>query len=66
MADPQYPEDLRYTAEHEWIRTGDELVVGITDYAQDALGDVVYVSLPEEGQELQAGQPAGRSSPRRA
>ncbi|MET0740910.1 MAG: glycine cleavage system protein GcvH [Candidatus Nanopelagicales bacterium] len=59
VADPQYPDDLRYTAEHEWVRAGDELVVGITHYAQDALGDVVYVSLPEEGQQLQAGQPCG-------
>ena len=42
------PEDLRYTREHEWVRVeGDLARVGITDYAQDALGDVVYVSLPE-------------------
>ena len=42
------PEELRYTAEHEWVRVeGDLARVGITDYAQDALGDVVYVSLPE-------------------
>ncbi len=41
------PEDLRYTSEHEWVRVeGDLARVGITDYAQDALGDVVYVSLP--------------------
>jgi glycine cleavage system H protein len=42
------PEELRYTAEHEWVRVeGDVARVGITDYAQDALGDVVYVSLPQ-------------------
>ncbi|MGN6687575.1 MAG: glycine cleavage system protein H, partial [Actinomycetales bacterium] len=42
------PEDLRYTAEHEWVRRdGDDLVVGITDYAQDSLGDIVFVSLPD-------------------
>ena len=42
------PEELRYTTEHEWVRVeGDLARVGITDYAQDALGDVVYVSLPE-------------------
>ena len=41
------PEDLRYTSEHEWVRVESDLArVGITDYAQDALGDVVYVSLP--------------------
>lgn len=44
------PEDLRYTNEHEWVRVdGNVAWVGITDYAQDALGDVVYVSLPEVG-----------------
>jgi glycine cleavage system H protein len=46
-----FPEDLRYTSEHEWARlSGDGLVtMGITDYAQDALGDIVYVALPEVG-----------------
>jgi glycine cleavage system H protein len=44
------PQDLRYTREHEWVRVeGNTAWVGITDYAQDALGDVVYVSLPEVG-----------------
>ncbi|MGH9000617.1 MAG: glycine cleavage system protein GcvH [Acidimicrobiia bacterium] len=44
------PDELRYTSEHEWVRVeGDLARVGITDYAQDALGDVVYVSLPEVG-----------------
>ena len=46
----EFPEDLRYTQEHEWARAEDGRVrVGITDYAQDALGDVVYVDLPEVG-----------------
>jgi len=56
-----YPEDLRYTKEHEWLRVeGDGLVrVGITDYAQDALGDVVYVDVPEQGTQVQASQPLG-------
>ena len=45
-----FPEDLRYTSEHEWVRVeGGVARIGITDYAQDALGDVVYVSLPELG-----------------
>ncbi len=54
------PDDLRYTAEHEWLRTeGDSIRVGITDYAQDALGDIVFVSLPEVGTQLTAGQAFG-------
>jgi glycine cleavage system H protein len=54
------PEDLKYTEEHEWARRdGDRLVVGITDYAQDALGDVVYVDLPASGTRVEAGQPFG-------
>ncbi|MGH9031939.1 MAG: glycine cleavage system protein H, partial [Acidimicrobiia bacterium] len=45
-----YPEELRYSAEHEWVAVDGNLArVGITDYAQDALGDVVYVQLPEVG-----------------
>lgn len=50
----QIPEDLRYTTEHEWIRKidGSVIRIGITDYAQDQLGDVVYVELPEEGKEV--------------
>jgi glycine cleavage system H protein len=56
----QVPSDLRYTAEHEWIRVEGELLhVGITDYAQEQLGDVVYVDLPGPGAEVQAGQPFG-------
>lgn len=46
----EFPEDLRYSAEHEWVRVeGSVATVGITDFAQDALGDVVYVNLPEAG-----------------
>lgn len=53
----QVPEDLRYTNEHEWIRQMSDSVirVGITDYAQDQLGDVVYVELPSEGAEVSKG-----------
>lgn len=55
-----YPQDLKYTKEHEWVRVGaDRVRVGITSYAQDALGDIVFVSLPEVGAELTAGQPLG-------
>ena len=47
------PEELYYTEEHEWLRVeGDEVVVGITDYAQDSLTDIVYVELPEEGMDV--------------
>jgi glycine cleavage system H protein len=57
----EYPQDLRYTKQHEWARDeGDGRIrVGITDYAQDALGDVVYVDIPENGTEVTAGQPFG-------
>lgn len=57
----EYPEDVRYTKEHEWLREeGDGLVrIGITDFAQDALGDVVYVDIPEVGTEIRASQPFG-------
>jgi glycine cleavage system H protein len=55
-----YPEDLKYTAEHEWARVQDSVVrIGITDYAQEALGDIVYVSLPEAGSDVVAGQVFG-------
>jgi glycine cleavage system H protein len=55
------PEDLRYTAEHEWVRRVDEgrVRIGITDYAQEALGDVVFVNLPETGTSVSAGQAIG-------
>lgn len=56
----QIPDDLRYTKEHEWVRVdGKTATVGITDYAQDQLGDVVYVELPEEGEALAKGDTAG-------
>jgi len=56
-----YPEELRYTAEHEWVRSTDAgtVVFGITDFAQDSLGDIVYVSLPEVGADLAAGEACG-------
>jgi glycine cleavage system H protein len=58
-----FPEDLKYTSEHEWVRTpgqADSSVrVGITDYAQDALGDIVYVSLPQVGADIEAGSTIG-------
>jgi glycine cleavage system H protein len=54
------PEDLRYTTDHEWARReGDRVRVGITDFAQDALGDVVFVELPEAGTTLEKGGPLG-------
>ena len=61
MSELDYPEDLRYTAEHEWVRVGSDGVarVGITAFAQDALGDVVYVSLPAVGGSLVAGDSCG-------
>ena len=56
----QVPTELRYTEEHEWVRVdGDLAVVGITDYAQQQLGDVVYVDLPAPGAEVTNGQPFG-------
>jgi glycine cleavage system H protein len=55
-----YPSDLKYTKEHEWVRVdGNTGAVGITDFAQQQLGDVVYVDLPEVGTQLTAGQPFG-------
>jgi glycine cleavage system H protein len=60
MADFEYPADLRYTAEHEWVRpAGDRVRVGITAYAQEALGDIVFVTLPEVGAAVTAGAPCG-------
>lgn len=56
----EFPDDLRYTKEHEWVRLeGVQARVGITDFAQDALGDVVYVDLPEVGTKVVADQPLG-------
>ena len=61
MSELEYPQDLRYTAEHEWLRTGEDGVVriGITSFAQEALGDVVYVSLPAVGDDVSAGDACG-------
>jgi len=55
------PEDLRYSTDHEWVRTGAEGVVrvGITDYAQGALGDIVFVQLPGVGETIAAGDSVG-------
>ena len=57
----QIPEELRYAENHEWARTGEDgaVRVGITDYAQDALGDIVFVDLPEVGRALAAGEAFG-------
>jgi glycine cleavage system H protein len=55
-----YPEDLKYTSEHEWSRlNGATVRVGITAYAQEALGDIVFVKLPEVGERVNAGEPFG-------
>jgi len=55
-----YPDDRKYTKDHEWIRiSGDTAEIGITDYAQQQLGDVVYVELPEAGQSISAGSAFG-------
>jgi glycine cleavage system H protein len=54
------PEDLRYSSNHEWARVeGDKVRVGITDYAQDTLGDVVFVQVPDVGTEVEAGAAFG-------
>lgn len=54
------PEDLLYSEEHEWVRVdGDVATIGITDFAQDQLGDIVYVDLPAEGDDLEAGTVVG-------
>jgi len=54
------PGDRRYTTEHEWIKPdGEQYVVGITAFAQDQLGDIVYVELPKVGDRVEAGQPFG-------
>jgi len=55
-----YPEDFKYTREHEWVKVeGDVGVVGITFYAQQALGDIVYVDLPKVGTRVEQGKPLG-------
>ena len=60
MAAEVIPDDLRYTPDHEWVRPGEPAVrVGITHFAQDALGDIVYVQLPDPGTAVEAGQAFG-------
>lgn len=55
-----YPDNLRYTKEHEWVRIeGDEAVIGITEFAQHELGDIVYIEIETVGQELNAGDVFG-------
>jgi glycine cleavage system H protein len=55
-----YPTDLKYTKEHEWIKVdGNAATVGITDYAQESLGDIVFVDLPKPGSEITAGKTFG-------
>jgi len=57
--DYKFPEDLKYTSSHEWVRIEDKLaIVGITDYAQHQLGDIVYVELPEKGVVFERGSNA--------
>ena len=54
------PEDLHYSKDHEWVRVdGDQAIIGITDYAQNSLGDVVYVELPKAGEEFAGNEPFG-------
>jgi glycine cleavage system H protein len=56
----EFPEELKYTEEHEWVQVeGDLVIVGISDFAQDALGDIVFVELPEVGATLTAGKAFG-------
>ena len=56
----QYPSDLKYTKEHEWIKAeGTQATIGITPYAQESLGDIVFVELPKNGTEITAGKTFG-------
>lgn len=60
MSDPAYPEDRQYTAEHEWVLIdGNVARVGITHFAQEALGDIVFVTLPGDGDQVETGQACG-------
>jgi glycine cleavage system H protein len=60
VADYQIPDGLRYTREDEWVRVeGDRATIGVSDYAQQQLGDVVYVELPEPGRSVERGEPFG-------
>ena len=58
---PDYPEDLKYSVDHEWVRQGNEqtIRVGVTAYATEQLGDIVYVSLPTVGDSVDAGDACG-------
>lgn len=57
MAETQIPENLKYAESHEWVKIeGDSALIGLTDFAQNALGDIVFVNLPEEGDEVEAGE----------
>ncbi len=60
MVELEYPDNLKYSADHEWVLVqGETARVGITDYAQDALGDIVYVQLPESGETISASHTCG-------
>ena len=60
MADTSIPEHLRYTEDHEWVEVEDDIAtIGITDYAQSELGDIVFVELPETGKSFKAGDVLG-------
>ena len=60
MSDTNIPDDLSYTEEHEWVSQDSEIcAVGVTDYAQSQLGDIVFVELPEVGELIKRGQPFG-------
>ena len=60
MADETYPQELKYYREHDWVRLeGEDAVFGITWFAQDALGEIVYADLPDVGDEVIAGKPYG-------
>lgn len=60
MADETYPQELKYYKEHDWVRVEDaDAVFGITWFAQDALGEIVYVELPDAGASVNAGEPYG-------
>ncbi len=60
MSDTEIPDDLRYSEEDEWLRSeDDQCIVGVTDYAQQQLGDIVFVELPEVGSDVKKGQPFG-------
>lgn len=60
MAELKFPEELKYSKDHEWVQDGEgNLTIGITAFAENQLGDVVYVELPEVGDEIEAGEPFG-------